>query len=74
MDLEIPYVCNECGFCNFYVWGTIMNEIMNVEWRCMRCGNKIISYDHEKIARVDSPLIHVAHSRKRNKLIDIFDR
>jgi hypothetical protein len=51
-----------------------MNEIMNVEWRCMRCGNKIISYDHENLSRLDSPLIQAARSRKRSKLIDIFDR
>ena len=49
-----------------------MNEIMNVELRCMRCGNKIISYDHENIAGLDGPLVKVA--RKRSKLIDIFDR
>ena len=48
-----------------------MNEIMNVEWRCMECGNKIIIYDHENMARPDSSLVQ--DTRKRSKLIDIFD-
>jgi DNA-directed RNA polymerase subunit RPC12/RpoP len=36
--IEIPRECPECGFRNFYVWGTKMNGIINIVVKCMRCG------------------------------------
>lgn len=39
LKLEIPETC-QCGFKNFYVWGTRTNGETRIEVRCMRCGRK----------------------------------
>ena len=39
LKLEIPETC-ECGFRNFYVWGTRTNGLTRIEVRCMSCGRK----------------------------------
>jgi len=45
INLQIPTSCKKCGFHNFNLWGTITNEKMKIEWRCMRCGKKNIEYE-----------------------------
>ena len=37
--LEIPKIC-QCGFKNFYVWGTRTNGETHIEVHCMNCGRK----------------------------------
>lgn len=37
--LEVPDIC-QCGFNNFYYWGTKMNGKIHIEVSCMRCGKK----------------------------------
>ena len=39
VGLETPNAC-QCGFKNFYVWGTRINGKTHVEIRCMCCGKK----------------------------------
>jgi len=39
LELEIPMNC-QCGFKNFYVWGTRINGETHIEVRCMSCGRK----------------------------------
>ena len=39
LKLEIPETC-QCGFRNFYVWGTRTNGKIHIEVRCMSCGRK----------------------------------
>ena len=39
LKLEIPETC-QCGFKNFYVWGTRTNGVTRIEVRCMSCGKR----------------------------------
>ena len=39
LKLEIPETC-QCGFRNFYVWGTKTNGKTHIEVCCMSCGRK----------------------------------
>ena len=39
LKIDIPKTC-ECGFKNFYVWGTRTNGETCIEVRCMSCGKK----------------------------------
>ena len=48
IDLKIPSLCIKCGFYNFKLWGTIINDDMKIEWRCMSCGKKNIEYKENK--------------------------
>ena len=45
IELKIPTLCMKCGFHNFKLWGTIINDDMNIEWRCIRCGKKNVEYE-----------------------------
>jgi predicted Zn-ribbon and HTH transcriptional regulator len=46
-EVILPNTCKKCGFNNFNLWGTILNDKFNAEWRCMCCGNKrIIHSEH----------------------------
>jgi len=47
IDLKIPTLCIKCKFNNFKLWGTIMNDNMNIEWRCMRCGKINVTYEEK---------------------------
>ncbi|MFX0132472.1 MAG: hypothetical protein ACFFDN_02375 [Candidatus Hodarchaeota archaeon] len=39
LKLEIPNSC-QCGFKNFYIWGTQIKGETHIEVRCMSCGIK----------------------------------
>lgn len=40
LKIEVPEKC-QCGFGNFYFWGTKLNGSTRLEIRCMRCGANI---------------------------------
>ena len=40
LKIEVPEKC-QCGFGNFYFWGTKVNGSTRLEVRCMRCGANI---------------------------------
>ena len=41
LELEIPEVCDSCGFPNLKIWGTRTNGRLVVTVRCMRCGKPL---------------------------------
>ena len=47
INLKIPTLCIKCKFNNFKLWGTIMNDKMNIEWRCIRCGKINVTYEEK---------------------------
>jgi len=36
--LNIPRKCSGCGFRNFNIWGTTIDDNLRIEVKCMRCG------------------------------------
>ena len=40
VEVELPERC-PCGFSNLNIWGTRTNGRLDVEVRCMRCGNPL---------------------------------
>lgn len=43
IELEVPKVCNRCGFYNFNIQGISYNKDFDytvIKVTCMRCGNK----------------------------------
>ena len=36
--LDIPEKCTSCGLGNFNIWGTVIDDSLRIEVRCMRCG------------------------------------
>jgi ribosomal protein S27E len=38
LDLDPKDTCYDCGSHNFNIWGTVISGHLNIEVRCMSCG------------------------------------
>lgn len=45
--LIIPQKCTACGFRNFNIWGTTIDDNMRIEAICMRCGRTAYSLKYD---------------------------
>ena len=49
--LDIPGKCTSCGLGNFNIWGTVIDDSLRIEVRCMRCGRVNYSLDYDPNSR-----------------------
>ncbi|EMR73535.1 hypothetical protein MCGE09_00541 [Thaumarchaeota archaeon SCGC AB-539-E09] len=47
LDLDFKDTCYDCGAHNFNIWGTVISGHLNLEIRCMRCG-EVLKETHIK--------------------------
>lgn len=48
LSIEFLDKCPNCNFDNKNIWGTIVNDITNIDVRCIRCGKPLL-IDHKPI-------------------------
>lgn len=49
--LDIPGKCTSCGLGNFKIWGTVIDDSLRIEVRCMRCGRVNYSLANDPTTR-----------------------